>query len=395
MADQKISQFNSITTPDAADEYAIVDVSVSETKKITQANLETSIATGSTFITAFNSNTSVQPLTTKGDIYTRSTVPARLPVGTNGQILSADSSEVTGLKWIDAPAGGGGGGGLSKLTETFAFGDFANVGGDGVATFTEDMPVDAVPVGVVYEITSAFDATMTLTVRDVNAGSIIGGQVDATAIATLSGETDGNNTSFDFDATPNPVVVIPEGVPTQGSVTVTILYSTAEVTNTNLYVTKPFMSGDAGTSNVSLGTNTTLHVGMVTIPERITVSNVSILCQAVNTPGTIDFTVYSEDGATRHISGTTATINVSGTYTTAITPVTLSPGRYYFGFNSNGTADVNIGTILFEADAADIIDIGSGPILMGTLSITASTPPATIDPTAITAAFDIPLMRFS
>jgi hypothetical protein len=39
------------------------------------------------------------PLTTKGDIYTYSTNNARLAVGTNGQVLLADSSTATGLKW--------------------------------------------------------------------------------------------------------------------------------------------------------------------------------------------------------------------------------------------------------------------------------------------------------
>lgn len=43
---------------------------------------------------------SSSPLTTKGDIYTYSTADARLAVGTNGYILSADSGEATGLKWI-------------------------------------------------------------------------------------------------------------------------------------------------------------------------------------------------------------------------------------------------------------------------------------------------------
>jgi hypothetical protein len=46
------------------------------------------------------------PLTTKGDLYTYSTTDARLPVGTNGHTLVADSAEATGLKWA-APAGGG------------------------------------------------------------------------------------------------------------------------------------------------------------------------------------------------------------------------------------------------------------------------------------------------
>lgn len=42
------------------------------------------------------------PLTTKGDLYTYSTTDARLGVGTNGQILTADSTAATGIKWASA-----------------------------------------------------------------------------------------------------------------------------------------------------------------------------------------------------------------------------------------------------------------------------------------------------
>lgn len=41
------------------------------------------------------------PLTTKGDVYTYSTTDARLPVGTNNQIITADSTAATGLKWTN------------------------------------------------------------------------------------------------------------------------------------------------------------------------------------------------------------------------------------------------------------------------------------------------------
>ena len=47
------------------------------------------------------------PLTTKGDLYGFSTVDARLAVGANDFVLTADSAEPTGMKW--AAAGGGSG----------------------------------------------------------------------------------------------------------------------------------------------------------------------------------------------------------------------------------------------------------------------------------------------
>jgi hypothetical protein len=47
-------------------------------------------------------------LTTKGDIYaaTGTSTPARLGVGSNGTVLTADSAEASGVKWA-APASGG------------------------------------------------------------------------------------------------------------------------------------------------------------------------------------------------------------------------------------------------------------------------------------------------
>ena len=45
------------------------------------------------------------PVTTKGDLFGFSTVPARVPVGTDGQFLTADSTQPLGIKWVAASGG--------------------------------------------------------------------------------------------------------------------------------------------------------------------------------------------------------------------------------------------------------------------------------------------------
>lgn len=62
------------------------------------------VYSGSSWVTKSGGSS---PLTTKGDLYTYSTTDARLGVGTNGYVLTADSAETTGLKWAAASSSSG------------------------------------------------------------------------------------------------------------------------------------------------------------------------------------------------------------------------------------------------------------------------------------------------
>ena len=60
---------------------------------------EITVGTGLSLSAGTLTASGASPLTTKGDLYTYDTTNARLPVGLDTQILLADSSTTTGLKW--------------------------------------------------------------------------------------------------------------------------------------------------------------------------------------------------------------------------------------------------------------------------------------------------------
>jgi len=82
------------------------------------------------------------PLTTKGDLFTYSTIDDRLPIGSDGMVLVADSAETTGIRWA--------------YPETSAFRTFmfANVASD-IATYYDAVSLSSFTVGTLGDITTA------------------------------------------------------------------------------------------------------------------------------------------------------------------------------------------------------------------------------------------------
>jgi hypothetical protein len=90
------------------------------------------------------------PLTTKGDVWGYSTTNARIPVGTNGQILTADSAQALGVKWATPSSGSA----MTLITSgSFSSSSEFNVGTAFSATYLN--------YKIVLDI-SAFSTTLTL-----------------------------------------------------------------------------------------------------------------------------------------------------------------------------------------------------------------------------------------
>lgn len=131
-------------------------------------------------------------------------------------------------------------------------------------------------------------------------------------------------------------------------------------------------------------TNTTGHFGRVTLSAPITAAKLSFTVSLVSVAGTLKVALFSEDGQTQYISFTTANISGTGLVTTSFTGVSLSAGIYYIAIVPVGTADITCRCYTVTGNATDFTNPAGEPLSCGTLTVTASTMPATFSPTALT-----------
>lgn len=277
---------------------------------------------GFSFVPSGTSITLLSPLTTKGDLYTWSTVGIRLPVGANGEVLSADSTQTTGLKWITNAVGT-----VTSVSVVSANGFAGTVA---TATTTPAITLSTTITGVLkgdgtaISAAASADIISTLGYTPTNAaivpsttptaGQILVGNAGGTAYAPVS--VSGDATLASTGALTLASVIVAGGPTGSATVTPIITYDAKGrlTTVTSATITPAVGSitglgtGVATALGVNVGTAGAFVVngGALGTPSTGTVTNLT---------GTASININGTVGATTPTTGSFTTVTASGLVT--------------------------------------------------------------------------------
>jgi len=162
-----------------------VSISVAET---TQEIVLTIVGGGLTTIL----RTTSSPVNTKGDLYTYSTEDARLAVGSNGQLLQADSSETTGLKWASVAGTGDVTAAAVLVDDTIIVGDGGAKGvKDSSATITDITNNSAKTSNATHSGDATGATALTLATVNSNVGSFTASNITVNAKGLITAASSG------------------------------------------------------------------------------------------------------------------------------------------------------------------------------------------------------------
>jgi len=271
-----------------------------------------------------SSTGSVSPLTTKGDVYTYDTDDQRIAVGTNGQVLTADSGEATGLKWTTVV----GSGDVSKVGTPVN----SQVGvwtGDGTIEGAASLTYD----GANLQLTGDIGSTGTRITK--------GWFVDLQVTNAIAGAVTGNAGTVSTITGLAPDTATTQA--TQASITTCANLGTVKTTLTGL------LRADSGVLSID-GDVTDL----VTAADLTTAGKIEVATAAETTTGTDATRSVSPDGLAGSEFGERAVQVVVFDFTT---DTATGDGKFYFHIDS-------------RLAGMDLVDVHAEVITAGTTGTT-------------------------
>lgn len=131
--------------------------------------------------------------------------------------------------------------------------------------------------------------------------------------------------------------------------------------------------------------STTLFLEEVNIPQSTTVNSMTLFANGGTTSGTSNIALFSENGQTRYLSTTTATITQNGIpFQTYFPGVSIPAGNYWLVFQPVNTLNWQFRTYTLNGDLNT--SVPNGHPLAGTLTATASTMPSAITISSISTS---------